>query len=476
MATISAVKAIEDGKLDIAMRISLEKMMTEATGRQPLQRVYLWAASNKTTTQQYQPPIDGPDVAGACPVLPDNEELVPVEINTKQYLEVGIIFGNEPDKYVAKGQSRDKQREQEKKQRGTLRRDTSAMRVFIPVTEHCVTQAKFYVGCRPREGRLFPRIIPISQIFFYAEFWDGVDVKLPAKKRLTEVIKACKQHAALNQAASNGTQLGQQDLDQLLRSIRQTLTLEIRVMILRLFLNDLPLRGKAHYEVDPQEGELSVSAKQVRYAYVDEDGITAFMMHPLAKNTDILRDLLLAMKYRFAFHFRTTHGIPSFSARLRTLFHGPHKLPRVDVRIDLLSPRNPAVDSLCSWNLLDMAHGYTEGIRQTIQDGMRHLQCLIDHPNIEKVGVSVMLWRPWRDYRELHGVTKLLRTEKVELEVMVDPSAWAEIPDKELHIGLTVASIKGLSLQLQSTITSDQARTLCSFGCRGFRTDFTREW
>ncbi len=204
MASSSTAKAIEDGILDIAMRISLEKMMTEADGRQPLQRVYLWASANKTTNQQYRPLTDGPDVAGACPVLPAPTELFPVEEDTKQYLEVGLIFGNEPDKYIAKGKSRDKQRDLERQQRGILRRDTSAMRVFIPATEHCATQAKFYVGCRPTNGRLYPRVIPVDQIFFYAEFWDGIDVKLPAKNRLTEVSKACRQHAATNKTASKG--------------------------------------------------------------------------------------------------------------------------------------------------------------------------------------------------------------------------------------------------------------------------------
>ncbi|KAI6081513.1 hypothetical protein F4821DRAFT_25095 [Hypoxylon rubiginosum] len=90
-----------------------------------------------------------------------------------------------------------------------MRRDESAMRVFIPVSDYIAPQAKFYVGCRPYHGRLFPKVVEAACIFFYPEFWAAVDDTQPAKKRLVEMTKECKYRAAVNKTvAGAGNEAG----------------------------------------------------------------------------------------------------------------------------------------------------------------------------------------------------------------------------------------------------------------------------
>lgn len=175
-------EVVVDGASDVAMTKDLEKMMTEAAGRRPFQRVWLWTTSEdddgdidgtlklkKATTATYDSRKDGPVTAGACPELPVGQELFEDQ-NTKPYLEVGIVLGEEPKKYMPFGKARDKARDKARLQRGVLRRDHHALRAFIPISQYIQKQAKFYVGCCLQGGRLFPRVIEAGCIFFYPEF------------------------------------------------------------------------------------------------------------------------------------------------------------------------------------------------------------------------------------------------------------------------------------------------------------------
>lgn len=74
------------------------------------------------------------------------------------------------------------------------------MRVFTPVTENIAPQAKFYVGCRFTEGRLFPRVIHMDNVFFYPEFWRGMSNSLGVKQCRTELAMSCKLAAAINKS------------------------------------------------------------------------------------------------------------------------------------------------------------------------------------------------------------------------------------------------------------------------------------
>lgn len=123
----------------------------------------------KSTTLRYDPKTDGPDELKPYPPLPADNELLPHPL-ARLYLGVGLVMGKEPNKYKPTGISRNKARDMEREKRGMLRRDAHAVRAYIPITENIQAQAKFYVGCLPSGGRLYPRVIEAACVFFYPEF------------------------------------------------------------------------------------------------------------------------------------------------------------------------------------------------------------------------------------------------------------------------------------------------------------------
>jgi hypothetical protein len=197
---------ITDGQADIAMTSDMDKMKVELVGRQPLQKVWLWTGSNEqtegkkkttsslTTNKQYKPENDGPDVAGLPGALPTEQERVPHE-TAVEYLEVGLVIGEEPQRVKRTHKGRMKET------RPTLTREPTALRAFIPITPYVAEQAKYYVGCKPTAGRCFPLVIDGDSVFFYAEFWHGLPEKANKKERRSFVNAKTKYHAAVNKTA-----------------------------------------------------------------------------------------------------------------------------------------------------------------------------------------------------------------------------------------------------------------------------------
>ncbi|QPC63388.1 hypothetical protein HYE67_005619 [Fusarium culmorum] len=68
-----------------------------------------------------------------------------------EYVEVGLIVGDDPEKHTLKGKSKPKGKGKQT-DNIVLRRDKNAMRVFIPVSEKANSQAKFFMGCRYAAG------------------------------------------------------------------------------------------------------------------------------------------------------------------------------------------------------------------------------------------------------------------------------------------------------------------------------------
>jgi hypothetical protein len=205
------LKDITDGRRDVPKTYYLEKMMTEATGRRPLQRVYLWMPSRGrvsasgsvkgsvgkgATTEKYDPESDGPIAHSTYPVLLRIKSLSRTTRPSSIWRWVWLL-ATIPNSTRLRA-SRETKAGSWREKRGILRRDAGAMRIFIPVTDYIADQAKFYVGCRFADGRLYPRVIKDANIFFYPELWHDVDVNAPAKERKSELSKACKRWAANN--------------------------------------------------------------------------------------------------------------------------------------------------------------------------------------------------------------------------------------------------------------------------------------
>lgn len=193
--------AVLDASTDIAKRANLEEMAISAQGRVAFQQCHLWTPNGKVSAEMYNPMSDGAD--SQYPRLPGHQELVS-GVGTSIFLEAGLIFGDDPGKYLPKGnQARNRAAwEAARKSRGTLPRDDKCMRVFILVTPNMAAQAKFYVGCKPVGGRLATRTIKAENVFFYPEIWNSIENwdKLALKDRVFALHSRCLHYAAINKS------------------------------------------------------------------------------------------------------------------------------------------------------------------------------------------------------------------------------------------------------------------------------------
>ncbi|KAH6679913.1 hypothetical protein F5X68DRAFT_192991 [Plectosphaerella plurivora] len=211
---------ILDGQLDIAKRSDGQAMKVEADGRRPFQKVQMWCGPKRTTTvEKYEPTKDGPAVHNPGTILPGPMELVASDA-TIEFLEVGIVIGEEPLRYAATLPGRPRRKKNEDIE--TMARDPTALRAFIPIRQYIPDQAKYYVGCRLTGGRLHPRMIVTSAIFFYAEFWEGVDDKAAKVAKRSAVNTACKHHAAVFKTAAPDNNAQVISLDSQLELFQET--------------------------------------------------------------------------------------------------------------------------------------------------------------------------------------------------------------------------------------------------------------
>jgi len=199
---------VVDGDADVAVTMDGEQMKVQAVGRLPMQKVFLWEGNLDgpkkkkdkgagLTNKGYNPDEDGPAVATQGGRLPTSEELQSGP-TTVQYLEVGLVVGDKPDKYKPTAGSSKKDMKADRQRRGQMPRDKNAIRAFIPITENIPTQSKYYVGIKLAGGRLNPRSIDGEVIFFYPEFWQGVPEDAPKVTRRTFVNNQTKYLAATN--------------------------------------------------------------------------------------------------------------------------------------------------------------------------------------------------------------------------------------------------------------------------------------
>lgn len=200
--------AVVDGDADIAMTMDGEQMKVQAPGRLPMQRVYLWEGNPdpkkkdkgfRFTNKPYNSKEDGPKVASQGGRLPTPKELQPGP-NAVQYLEVGLVIGNNPAMYKPTAGNSKKDTKTDRQRRGKMPRAESAIRAFIPITENIPTQSKYYVGTKLTQGRLNPRCIDGEVIFFYPEFWQGAPTDISKVERRIFINYQTKHLAAASKA------------------------------------------------------------------------------------------------------------------------------------------------------------------------------------------------------------------------------------------------------------------------------------
>lgn len=158
----------------------------QAPGRLPMQPVFLWKGNTDGRKNEKglttRPHDIKKDDTTMNPVeqLPSAQELPPGP-DVVQYLEVGIVIGDDPSRFKPAPLT-DKKNKDDRKKRGDIPRHTSAIRAFIRISPTIASQAKYVVGVQPMDGYLQPHVIDSECIFFYSEIWKGIE-KAPKKVR-----------------------------------------------------------------------------------------------------------------------------------------------------------------------------------------------------------------------------------------------------------------------------------------------------
>jgi hypothetical protein len=177
-----------------------ERMKVQPPGRLPMQRVFLLRGSTDGKSNEKDPGLTNKayNVKADDPVMnpvgqrPSAQEFLPGS-DVVPYLEVGIVIGDDPSRFKPTPLENKKNKE-DRKQRGDIPRHTSAIRAFIHVAPTVAPQAKYVVGVKPIDGYLQPRMIESECIFFYPEFWKGIE-KAPKKARKALMNTRVKQPA-----------------------------------------------------------------------------------------------------------------------------------------------------------------------------------------------------------------------------------------------------------------------------------------
>jgi hypothetical protein len=146
MAASGIQSTINDGEMDIAETFGREQMRVQANGRKTFQTCNLWMpleekkahTTKGATIRMYDVENCGPE-HGGTEVLPDPAELEPAE-ETKLYMEVGFIIGDDPGRHTATGTPNAIARKTEQRNRGIMDRERNSMRVFVPVEDTILKQ------------------------------------------------------------------------------------------------------------------------------------------------------------------------------------------------------------------------------------------------------------------------------------------------------------------------------------------------
>ncbi|KAF5602338.1 hypothetical protein FPCIR_1956 [Fusarium pseudocircinatum] len=185
---------------DVATTVHGEQMNVEAPGRRRFGNCHLWSTSDGPKNASYNIEDDGPQ-KGLCPRLSIESELMP-HGKADQYLEVGLVIGEEPGKYRPRGLSRNKERQSEQAARGVLNNSQNVIQAFIRISEYIQLQAKLFVGYRLRDGHLHAVEMAKDSIFYYQEFKCGHYV---SKMKYNDWGEAAFFHDKLDEPLSDET-------------------------------------------------------------------------------------------------------------------------------------------------------------------------------------------------------------------------------------------------------------------------------
>jgi hypothetical protein len=140
-------------------------MDVKMPNRRKFQVVHIWSCTAPPGPERYYTPAlhapndrNSPPLKGPAPL-----ELTPAHgrDSSRDYLEVGLVYGDDPKKYFGSNPVQKRQRAQ----RGVNAGEWNVLSVFTPMADELPVQVKYWVGIAAKNGRLEIRTIPARTVF-----------------------------------------------------------------------------------------------------------------------------------------------------------------------------------------------------------------------------------------------------------------------------------------------------------------------
>lgn len=189
MADLPASQKVADPLKDVAMDSHMRPIRINESERRTFQvmHVKVGTRGRGNTTTPYDPQTDAPPEGDSTPsILPTRQALLGEEGRTKEMLQVGIIPLDNPEKFQPKGERNSRTRARATKPEDIVDRPNRVHVVVVERTPYVMpvgTSQKFYVLVHEFAGLCDMRLISRSQVFFYSEYLQGVNVSNNLKDR-----------------------------------------------------------------------------------------------------------------------------------------------------------------------------------------------------------------------------------------------------------------------------------------------------
>lgn len=245
---------------------------------------------------------------------------------------------------------------------------------------------------------------------------------------------------------------------------------ELRVMIWAeaAGMGAVTTNRRRHCQLNCETNEISyqqdkTTKRQIIPVY--PNGMNYIFWFKISEEPILFQQFLWELKDKVIFMLRSPDAIPPFVEKLKRFFNKPEDIPGIEIAIPLFSSQDMRNASYLSRFLpRKVVHGFSEKAFEHVKSWMDAVQ------NVpSQIKVEVTMHRPWMDYRSLRGLSEQMRRGNRTVKVRINEPAWMSCPRRDLHIGLTVGALHGVTMAQQSTFTESEAKALVDLGCRGFR-------
>ena len=245
---------------------------------------------------------------------------------------------------------------------------------------------------------------------------------------------------------------------------------EIRNQIYRDVLRGVPSDGDLSATVITLDSngdliEKAIGANETNVLdVVPKSGVAKVFKLGLAQLRQQFNEFLSETAPEMTFLFTQPDSLANFAELLKAYLTTPKGVRPVSVTVAIsLFSDHKKFAKMAKWHETSMAHGYKEKAEEHVKEWMEVVQILPSN-----VKLILLFNQPWFDYRSLRGVTACLRSSDAgcTTDVAVTKRAWKDVPDKDFHLKMTVASTQGGDVSFPSEV---DVEALLKHGCRGFR-------